>query len=217
MTKTILCYGDSNTFGSATVERPDGRYAYEERWTGVLAASLSSPWRVIEEGLPGRTTVRDDPVEGEILNGKTYLLSCLLSHRPLDVVAIMLGSNELKARFNVSAWDIAEGVGTLVNIVRMAAVGRKGGTPEVLVIAPPPVQQALPLCAEMFAGAYEKSLQFAERYAALATNRNTHFLDAGSVINSSKIDGLHFDPEAHFALGQAVATKTSMICGDSVL
>src|ERR1700676_3394314 len=132
MTKTILCYGDSNTFGFATGERPDGRYAFGERRTGVLAASLSSSWRVIAEGLLGRTTVRDDPVEGEILNGKTYLLPCLLSHRALDVVAIMLGSNDLKARFNLSAWGIAEGVGTLVNITRVAAVGRKEGTPEVL-------------------------------------------------------------------------------------
>ena len=101
--KTVLAYGDSNTWGAATVARPDDRYAYEERWPGVMAATLGGGWRVIEEGLPGRTTVHDDPVEGAYMNGKTYLMPCLRSHRPLDVVAIMLGSNDLKARFAVPA------------------------------------------------------------------------------------------------------------------
>ena len=84
MTKTILCYGDSNTHGSATVERPDGRYGPDERWPGVLRGALGSGWLVIEEGLGGRTTVSDDPVEGLEKNGKTYLLPCLHTHKPLD-------------------------------------------------------------------------------------------------------------------------------------
>ncbi|MGF1626182.1 MAG: SGNH/GDSL hydrolase family protein [Alphaproteobacteria bacterium] len=207
MIKTILCYGDSNTFGAATVERPDGRYALAERWPGVLAAQLGPGWRVIEEGLNGRTTVRDDPVEGEYRNGKTHLLPCLLSHMPLDAVAIMLGTNDLKARFNVSAWDIAEGVGVLVEIVRGAGVGHGGGTPEILVIAPPPILQALPFHADMFAGAYDKAQQFAGRYAAMAQALGVHFLDAGAVATSSAHDGFHLDPEAHHALGEAVAAK----------
>lgn len=211
MPNTILCYGDSNTFGFATVPRPDGRYAAEERWTGVLAANLGVHWRVVEEGLPGRTTVRDDPVEGDFLNGKTYLLPCLLSHRPLDVVAILLGSNDLKARFNASAWDIAQGAGTLVDIARTAGVGRDGRAPDVLVIAPAPVQPMLPSYDNTFAGAYEKSLQFAECYAALAISRSAHFLNAGSVATTSGTDGLHLDPGAHLALGLAVAATTKNI------
>lgn len=211
MIKTILCYGDSNTFGAATVERPDGRYALAERWPGVLAAQLGPGWRVIEEGLNGRTTVRDDPIEGEYRNGKTHLLPCLLSHMPLDAVAIMLGTNDLKSRFNVSAWDIAEGVGVLVEIVRGAGVGHGGGTPEILVIAPPPILQALPFHADMFAGAYDKAQQFAERYAAMAQALGVHFLDAGAVATSSAYDGFHLDPEAHHALGEAVAAKIEAI------
>jgi lysophospholipase L1-like esterase len=211
MTRTILCYGDSNTFGHATVDRPDGRYRHHERWTGVLEAELGPDWRVIAEGLNGRTTVRDDPVEGEFRNGKTYLLPCLLSHFPLDVVAIMLGTNDLKARFNVSAWDIAAGVGVLVDIVRTAGVGHGGGTPEVLVIAPPPILRELPFHADMFAGAYEKAQEFATRYAAVAREKGVHFLDAGSVVTSSAYDGFHLDPEAHLALGRAVAAKVAEI------
>ena len=212
MLKAILCFGDSNTFGAAVVERPDGRYAYEERWTGVLAAALGSGWRVIEEGLNGRTAVLDDPVEGEFRNGKTYLLPCLLSHQPLDVVAIMLGTNDLKARFNLSAWDVAEGLGTLVGIVRTAAVGRRGSTPKILIISPPPILPEIPLHGDMFVGAYENSQQLSKRYAAIAVKLGVHFLEAGSVVKSSKIDGFHLDPEAHLKLGEAVAAKIRTIC-----
>ncbi len=101
--KSILCYGDSNTWGTATQPRPDGRYAPHERWPGVLRLALGDEWLVIEEGLGGRTTVNDDPVEGAERNGRMYLLPCLGSHKPLDVVDIMLGTNDLMARFNQSA------------------------------------------------------------------------------------------------------------------
>jgi lysophospholipase L1-like esterase len=212
MTKSILCFGDSNTYGYAVLERPDGRYAYEERWTGVLAAALGSGWRVIEEGLNGRTTVHDDPVEGEFRNGKTYLLPCLHSHQPLDVVTIMLGTNDLKARFGLSAWDVAESVGALVGIIRAAAVGRRGSTPAILIIAPPPILPELPLHEDMFLGAHEKSPQLAKYFAAVAKRLEVQFLDAGSVVKSSKVDGFHLDPGAHLKLGQAVAAKIRTIC-----
>ena len=101
--KTVLAYGDSNTWGAATVPRPDERYAREERWTGVAQAELGSGWHVIEEGLPGRSTVHSDPVEGEYMNGKTYLLPCLRSHRNLDFVVIILVKKDLKAIFHVPA------------------------------------------------------------------------------------------------------------------
>lgn len=211
MTKTVLCYGDSNTFGAATVPRPDGRYAYQERWPGVLAGRLGAGWQVVEAGLNGRTTVRDDPIEGEYRNGKSYLLPCLLSHHPLDAVAIMLGTNDLKARFNIPASEIAAGVGVLVSIVQSAAAGRDGGVPEILVVAPPPILTALPFHAEMFAGAYDKARQFATHYAAVAEALGVHFLDAGSVVTSSTFDGFHLDPDSHAALGQAVADKLTSI------
>ena len=96
----ILCYGDSNTWGynPSTKERYD-RY---ERWTGILQFTLGDEYHVIEEGLNGRTTVWDEPIEGEYKNGKTYLVSCLESHKPLDLVIIMLGTNDLKKRFSVT-------------------------------------------------------------------------------------------------------------------
>ncbi len=161
MIRSVLCYGDSNTFGSATVDRPDGRYGPDERWPGVLRNALGSGWLVIEEGLGGRTTVSDDPVEGADKNGRSYLYPCLRSHRPLDVVVIMLGTNDLKNRFGKTAWDIAEGVGVLVSIVKTSGAGRNEGVPEIIIISPPPMLRELPMHAEMFVGGYEKSLTMA--------------------------------------------------------
>ena len=94
----------------ATARTSAGRACSPPRW--------GREWMVIEEGLGGRTTVSDDPIEGAEKNGKTYLYPCLMSHRPLDVVVIMLGTNDLKARFNKTAWEIAAGVGVLVDIVQ---------------------------------------------------------------------------------------------------
>lgn len=202
---TVLCYGDSNTYGTATVDRPDGRYAPAERWPGVLRAALGAGWMVIEEGLGGRTTVSDDPIEGIERNGRTYLYPCLMSHKPLDLVVIMLGTNDLKARFNKTAWEIAAGMGVLVDVVKTAAAGRNGGVPEILVVSPPPTCDSFPTYAEMFIGAPPKSHRLAAEYQRMAQERGVHSFDAGSVIRSSPVDGIHFDPDAHAALGQAIA------------
>ena len=111
----ILCFGDSNTFGRKSVsfnpeETPivfsQDRFQQNERWTGVMANKLGKDYYVIEEGLCGRTTVLDDPVGGEHRNGKKYLLPCLESHAPLDLVILMLGTNDLKVKFSMSAYDI---------------------------------------------------------------------------------------------------------------
>jgi lysophospholipase L1-like esterase len=209
MSKTVLCYGDSNTWGAATVSRPDDRYAPDERWPGVLRGALGSDWLVIEEGLNGRTTVSDDPIEGAERNGRTYLYPCLQTHKPLDVVVIMLGTNDLKARFNKSPWEIAQGIGVLVDMVRSAGVGRGGGVPRVLVVSPAPTRETIPMHAEMFVGAQEKSKKLAAAYRALAGERGVDFFDAGSVIESSFYDGFHLDPEAHSALGIAIAAEIS--------
>ena len=199
--KTILCYGDSNTWGYNPVTA--SRFSRDERWTGVLRREMGDEYEIIEEGLNGRTTVWDDPIEG-YKNGKEQLIPCLETHRPIDLVVMMLGTNELKKRFSLSAFDIAEGVRVLVDIVHKGEAGPAGGPPKVLLMAPPPVAR-LTEFAEMFEGAEAKSGKFSEHYRRIADEQGCEFFDTSQVIVSSDIDGIHFEASEHKKLGEAVA------------
>jgi lysophospholipase L1-like esterase len=213
--KNILCYGDSNTWGCKPIVEFGviARHRPEDRWTSVMSNSLGADYLVIPEGLNARTTVHDDPVDGAHKNGKTYLLPCLETHVPLDLVIIMLGTNDLKNRFSLSAFDIASGLKPLLEIVASIAPKNGGIAPQTLVIAPPPVTR-LSLFADMFVGAAEKSRGLAQHYENVARNLGSHFLDAGSVITSSDLDGFHLDADQQARLGEAVADIAKNILMD---
>ncbi len=207
--KRVLCYGDSNTWG---YEPASGdRFPEDVRWPGVLARELGSEFRVIEEGLNARTTVREDPVE-EYKNGKIYLRPCLESHRPLDLVIVALGVNDLKARFSASASDVADGAGVLVAIAQRSGAGPDGGPPAVLLVTPPPVGKLTEL-AEMFAGAEEKSKGFAHQYRRVADKYGCELLDAGELVRTSDLDGIHLEVDEHRKLGEAVAARVKEMLG----
>jgi lysophospholipase L1-like esterase len=208
--RTVLCYGDSNTWGSDPETRE--RFTEDVRWPGVLRKRLGDEYRVIEEGLPGRTTVRDDPIEGDHKNGRTYLMACLESHRPLDLITLMLGTNDLKARFGSSASDIAQGAASLADMMLRSGCGPDGGPPIVVLISPPAVATLTDM-AQMFEGAEEKSRQFAGHYERFAEQHGCEFFDASEVIVSSDVDGIHLDAGAHGMLGQAVAARIAKILG----
>ena len=199
--KTILCYGDSNTWGWNPAT--EDRYARDERWPGVLRQELGDGYLILEEGLNGRTTVWDDPIEG-YRNGKDYLIPCLETHKPIDLVIILLGTNDLKMRFSAPACDIAAGAGVLVDVVLRSETGPNGQAPQVLLIAPPPVGRMTGF-AEVFTGARPKSERFSECYRQIADELGCPLLDASEVIVSSDLDGIHFDLSEHRKLGQAVA------------
>lgn len=207
--KTILCYGDSNTWGFNPVTQD--RYSITERWTGVLAQELGAEYRIIEEGLNGRTTLWDDPIS-EWRNGKTYLLPCLWSHKPIDLVTILLGTNDLKERFSVSAYDIAAGAGVIVELTLRSGAGPNGGAPQVLLMAPPVVAR-LTDYAEMFQDAQTKSRKFAEHYRRVANTYGCRFLDTAQIIVSSDLDGIHLEADQHRKLGLAVAARVRETLG----
>ena len=133
--RVLVCFGDSNTHGSPP-RAGDPRHGPGVRWPGVLAAALGSSWRVHEEGLPGRTTVHPDPVEGGHLSGLTALPVVLGTHSPIDVLVIMLGTNDLKARFAVGAAEIATSVETLVHAGRAFCTATGRPVPRILLVAP---------------------------------------------------------------------------------
>ena len=197
----ILCYGDSNTWGY--IPQTADRYPRAVRWTGVMAERLGNRFDVIEEGQNGRTTVWDDPLEGD-KNGLRYLPACLESHKPLDLVILMLGTNDLKARFSLTALDISFGVERLTQVILQSGCGTGSRTPAILLAAPPPVLPQGDL-AEMFLGAREKSMQLAGRFAAVAQRCGCAFLDVSQVISVDPADGIHYSPQAHNQLGNAMA------------
>jgi lysophospholipase L1-like esterase len=205
MTRTLLCYGDSNTHGTMPLENlgPSGRFSREDRWTTLLAQLLPD-WEVISEGHPGRTVVHDDPIEGEHRNGLSILPAILESHRPVDVVLLMLGTNDLKERFSVNAMDIALSLDRMIRAIRASLCGPEASAPGILLVAPPPIQEVGCL-AEMFAGGAAKSRALAPRLAEVAARAGVPFLDAGKVVRVSPIDGIHYDAEANPLLARAFA------------
>lgn len=208
--KTLLCFGDSNTHGTCPMDHIDDvrRFDADVRWPGVAARALGADWHVIEEGHPGRTTVHPDPIEGADKCGRPALTVALASHRPIDRVVIMLGTNDLKARFGVTALDIALSVELLVADVLASDCGPDRSAPEALLVAPPPISEDSWL-GEMFRGGAATSQGLAARYREAAGRQGCGFFDAGSVVESTPVDGIHLEAEAHAALGRAIAAAVA--------
>lgn len=209
--RTVLCYGDSNTHGQVPGGTLFERYPYHQRWPGVLARQLGSRWHVIEEGLSGRTTVRDDPIEGSVKNGRTYLRACMMSHAPLDLIIIMLGTNDLKARFGQPASEVAMGVGCLIYDIKELAPGPAGTCPEILVVSPPPMLSDIKEWEQIFKNAPPKSRELALEFEIISDSLEVHFFDAGSVVECDPLDGFHINDNAHLGLGLALAREVEAI------
>lgn len=197
----IVVFGDSNTWGYDPAT--GGRFPRAQRWASVLQRELGSDFEVIAEGLNGRTTVHDDPIE-PYRSGADALPPCLMSHAPVDLLILALGCNDLKKRFSLSAFDIAEGAARLIFLARAYGQGPDGGAPKILLIAPPPIAK-LTDYAEMFEGAAEKSRLLGARFRAVAERERVAFLDGGSVIRCSDLDGIHYEADQHELLGRAAA------------
>lgn len=210
--KTILCYGDSNTWGAVPQPRrgDGGRFPADIRWPGAMRLALGDGYTVIEEGLNGRTTCVPDPVEGAYKDGAAYLPVAIETHQPLDLVIIKLGTNDLKTRFAMQPVDIGFGMGRLAAIVRRSSFGPGGSAPNVLLVSPAPLAK-LSWFEEMFEGGTQKSHHIAGEIALNAKAQGVHFFDAGSVIRSSDNDGIHLDADAHGTLGRALAGEVLSI------
>ena len=211
MKKRILCFGDSNTWG---YDPRGGRYDEETRWPMRLQMLLGDGYTVAEEGFNGRTCVYDDPIEGGYKSGAAYLPPCLMSHNPLDLVIIMLGTNDTKRRFNLTPMTIGEGMMQLIRLTRLYAADVQGNPPKVLVVAPPPIRENLMKsrhgeCFGEQAVAVSKGL--AAEYARIAKLLRCEFFDAASWAEVSSIDAVHLTKEGHLGLAEGLFRKITQI------
>lgn len=200
--RTVLCYGDSNTWGYNPVENGE-RHSYEDRWTTVLQKTLGDDFNIIPEGLNGRTTVWDNPLK-ECVNGKTQLLPTLLSHKPIDLVVLFLGTNDLKKRLNLHASDIALGVGSLVDIIKTSGVGVQGNSPDILVVIPPEVRE-LSNFKDQFDDCLETSKNLPKYYKQMAATKGVDYIEIGTHTRFSNLDGIHFEKSQLPILGSLIA------------
>lgn len=204
--KTVVCYGDSNTYGYDPAT--GGRYDEKTRWPRVLQRLLGDDYSVVEEGCNGRTTVFDDPKDDWKI-GLDYIKGIVCSHRPVDILVIMLGSNDMKICYGASCEDIAEGMKAVVKAAVDTLVYKQKYAPEVIIVSPPEITSDVlngPFSGSFNEACCEKSRNLAAHYEALAKELGVSFLNAAEYIRPSKEDGLHLTADAHRGLAEAVCS-----------
>lgn len=215
--KTILCYGDSNVWGTDPgVFDPEsglsGRLPKNVRWTGVLQNTLGEKYDVITEGISARTTNLDELVPGRpYKNGLALLPICLESHYPIDLVILWLGTNDVKIQFNRSPKQITEGLRELVVTIKTSNKGLQANSPKILIVAPQPGLKLLTSSPQIDEAAIKKTHELAQHYKKLAQQEQCDFLDASEYVSSSTIDGIHLDRKASGVIGEAIAEKVKDI------
>lgn len=201
----ILCFGDSLTWGFDPAKRT--RIDDDKRWTGVLQNLLGSGYTVIEEGQNGRTIATEDPAEGE-KNGLNYILPCIESHKPLDLMILMLGTNDLKRKFSYSSMDVAGEMQIFLEKVQAYNRFRMQDQMQILLISPPFIEEHaedpwLEDCYD-FSRSAGVSRELSSWYRQLAEMYGCLFLDASRIVRTSAVDGIHLDEAEQGKLGRAV-------------
>jgi lysophospholipase L1-like esterase len=211
--RDVLCYGDSNTWGADAAD-DSRRFPWPVRWPGVLQRELGDSYHVVEDGLGGRTTVYDDPLQPH-RSGKLLLAPALEVHAPLDLVVLMLATNDISYA-HITAADAANGAGELAHLIQRCEFGPGGAAPKVLLVCPPPVgpfeSNWRPDLWEV-AKADEKSRALPREFARVASALGAPWLDAGRVVTTSPLDGWHLEASQHELLGVAVAAKVREMLG----
>lgn len=188
-----------------------GRFEKAARWPTVTQTALGADWDLIACGLPGRTaTALPDPVMGTHMNGQIGFKIALASHAPIDVLTIMLGTNDCKACFGLTAQGIASAVAALIAIAKAPDIQERHGRFDILLIAPPLIQERGTFVESLWQAA-DKSAALPALYKQLAAHTNIAFLNASQHIQTCAEDGIHFDAKAHQTLGQAVANKVATL------
>ena len=200
---SVLCYGDSNTYGYDPYTY--GRYPYEKRWTTILAEMLGDRYEVISEGLNGRTTAFDRP-GASWKNGVSSFTACLGTHKPVDILIIMLGTNDCTPELGLSPEQIAGGMEKLITLTEQESPGLQGYIPEIIVTVPAAVSGDLagsPFAFELSGEEAAKSRDIAPLYAEAAANHMCKFIDASESADVSP-DCVHLSPAGHEQLAKLI-------------
>ncbi len=200
--KRVLCFGDSNTWGKIPGSKTE-RYPLSVRWTGILQEQLGTAYEIIEEGLNSRTIDLDDPDQSKPMrNGLKLFMPILETHNPIDVLIIMLGTNDMKTKYNRSAEQIGKGMEQLIQKVDAFCANVALPKPKIILISPPIVKEVRP---ELYAGAKEKSEKLAQLYEPMSQRvENCSFIDAAILVESSDVDGVHWNSAGHQKLAEAI-------------
>jgi lysophospholipase L1-like esterase len=220
--KRVLVFGDSNTWRWMPKENviPSERYPEDQRWPNVMQAALGGGYKVVVDALSGRTTGVADPsfpqLDGAGLDGDAYLPPAIAAHLPLDLVVVMLGTNDTKAMFRRSPFRITLGAAVLVDAVQRSGEMFGGGwytypAPKVLLVCPPPLGKLAGLTAEAFAGGEERSRGMPEAFRRIAEAAGVAFFGAGTAVQTDGVDGVHFTAATQRKLGEAVAAQVKAV------
>lgn len=206
--KNILCFGDSLTWGF----NPENaeRFPISQRWTGILQQKLGKNFHIIEEGLNGRNTIFDDPfLIGR--SGSSFLPVLLESHAPLDLVILLLGTNDIKSYIKGDARAAALGCGTLIRLIATSQASPLNLAPDILLLSPPLITAPKGFMATVFEHTEAESKKFAHYYQQVAQFYHVHFLDTGRFLTASSEDGVHLDEKNHQVLAEKLEKKLKEI------
>ncbi|SFV28424.1 Lysophospholipase L1 [Devosia crocina] len=209
--KTIMAFGDSLTWGTNPVA--GGRHLYEDRWPSVLGEGLGAGYRIIPEGLGGRTTAFDDLTSAFERNGARALPMLLATHSPLDLVIIMLGANDLKAQISPTAHGAIAGMTRLVEIIRTFPYSWGMAAPKVMLVSPPHFCNRANGEGPQSGRLVSESHKLAEGYQLLSQAQGCSFFDAATVASASDVDGVHLDPANTRAIGAALVAPVREALG----
>jgi len=209
--KQILVYSDSLTWGIIPGTRQ--RLSFDQRWPGVLESQLNQQpvkVRVIEDCLNGRRTVFEDPFKPG-RKGIEGLAQRIEVNSPLELVILMLGTNDFQQVHQNTPWASAQGVGALIDKIRSAPIEPGMPTPQILVVCPPVIKEPKGPIAPKFSHGDKKCVGLSAAMSQVATEKDCPFFDAQSVISASVVDGIHLDAPDHQTLGKALASVVSTL------
>lgn len=209
----ILVYSDSLSWGIIPLTRE--RLPFDRRWPGVMEIALCSTGRnvrVVEDCLNGRRTIWDDPFKPG-RNGLAGLAQRIEIHSPLELVIVMLGTNDFQSVHAYDAWHSSQGIAALISAIRTAPIEPGMTVPQVLVVAPPPIRTPKGPIAPKFRGGDRKCAGLAEACKSVCDELGCRFFDSGTIISTSNLDGVHLDADQHLILGRTLSQVVEPLLG----